>query len=191
MTGVGGSGLKQWLKRITPNRAKIREHKHLRVFGKLLQDPNLWHLNRRSVSGAFAVGMFVMYLPPLGQTLVAAAGAIAFRVNLPISVALVWISNPVTIPPMYYFAYLVGSWILGTQVQVFNMEYWLEWRNWLNVLAPLTVGGLVCGAVCSALGYFTVQAVWRWNLLRQIRVRKARYRAVAAGANSPSSKRQT
>jgi len=54
-----------------------------------------------------------MYLPPLGRLLIAAAGAIAFRVNLPISVALVWISNPVTIPPMYYFAYLVGSWILG------------------------------------------------------------------------------
>ena len=104
--------MKHFLKQIAPDRAKIREHRHLRVFGKLLHDPNLWHLNRRSVSGAFAVGMFVMYLPPLGQMLIAAAGAIAFRVNLPISVTLVWITNPVTIPPMYYFAYLVGSWIL-------------------------------------------------------------------------------
>jgi len=80
--------VKRWLRRITPNRAQVREHKQLRAFGKRLQDPALWHLNRQSVSGAFAVGMFVMYLPPLGQLLIAAAGAIAFRVNLPISVAL-------------------------------------------------------------------------------------------------------
>lgn len=118
--------MKQWLKRITPNRAQVREHKQLRVFGKRLQDPALWRLNRRSVAGAFAVGMFVMYLPPLGQLLIAAAGAIAFRVNLPISVALAWITNPVTIPPMYYFAYLVGSWLLGTPVQTFRVKYWLE-----------------------------------------------------------------
>ena len=56
---------------------------------KWLQDPALWYLNRRSVAGAFAIGMFVMYLPPLGQLLIAVAGAIAFRVNFPISVALV------------------------------------------------------------------------------------------------------
>jgi len=132
-----------------------------------------------------------MYLPPLGQLLIAAAGAIAFRVNLPISVALVWITNPVTIPPMYYFAYLAGSWLLGTPVQTFCVEYWLEWRNWLDILAPLTVGGLVCGAVCSALDYLAVQAVWRWNLVRRIRLRRMRYRAATSGFRTPSFKRQT
>ena len=186
-----GGGLKQWLKRIAPNRAKLRKHKQLRYFGKLLHDPNLWHLNRRSASGAFALGLFVMYLPPLGQMLIAAAGAILFRVNLPISVTLVWITNPLTIPPMYYFAYLVGSWILGTPTQALDVEFWLQWRNWLNLLAPLTVGSLVCGVFCSALGYLAVQAVWRWNLVREIQVRRARYRAATSGVSTPSSKRQT
>lgn len=185
--------MKRFLRRVTPNRAQIREHKHLRLFGTLLQDANLWHLNRRSVSGAFAVGMFVMYLPPLGQMLIAAAGAILFRVNLPISVALVWITNPLTIPPMFYFAYLVGSWILGETATGFDLEFWLEWRNWLNLLAPLTIGSLVCATVCSALGYLTVQGFWRWNLVRQIRLRRARYRAAASvsGSKTPSSKSQT
>ena len=183
--------MKQWLKRHAPSRAKIREHKLLGIFGTLLHDPNLWHLNRRSVSGAFAVGLFVMYLPPLGQTAIAAAGAIWFRVNLPISIALVWITNPITIPPMYYFAYLVGSWILGTPALPLDVGFWLEWRNWLDILAPMTVGGLVCGAVCSALGYLAIQAIWRWNLVRQIRMRRARYRAAAvSGVSTPSSKRQ-
>lgn len=183
--------MKRWLKRVTPDRTQMRGHKHLRVFGTLLHDPNLWHLNRRSVSGAFAVGMFVMYLPPLGQTLVAAAGAITFRVNLPISAALVWITNPVTIPPMYYFAYLVGAWILGAPVTSLDLDFWLEWRNWLDLLAPLTVGCVVCATVCSALGYFSVQGLWRWNLVRQIRIRRARYKAAVSGVKTPSSKRQT
>lgn len=168
--------MKRWLKRVAPQRAQLDGHRHLRVFGRLLQDPNLWHLNRRSVAGAVAVGLFVMYLPPVGQMLIAAAFAIALRVNLPISVALVWITNPLTIPPMYYAGYRLGCWILGHEPSAFDMDFWLHWRNWLEIIGPLTIGSLICGLVCSALGYVTVQAVWRWNLMRQIRLRKARLR---------------
>ena len=156
------------------NQEQLRNHKQLRIFGKLLHDPNLWHLNRRSASGAFAVGLFVMYLPPLGQMVLAAAAAIVLRVNLPISVALVWLTNPLTIPPMYYFAYWLGSRILGQPVEIFDVEFWLEWRNWLDVIMPLTVGGLVCGTLCALGGYLAVQGIWRWNLARQIRLRKER-----------------
>jgi uncharacterized protein (DUF2062 family) len=183
--------VKQWLKRITPDRAKMAEHKHLRVFGRLLHDPNLWHLNRRSASGAVAVGLLAMYGPPVGQMFVAAAIAIALRVNLPISVALVWITNPITIPPMYYFAYVVGARILRLPVHTFEMDFWLNLHNWLGILLPLSVGCLVCGIVCSVTGYLATQAIWRWNLMRQIRLRRARYRAAASKLNTPSSKRQT
>lgn len=166
--------MKRWLKRVTPDRARVRGHRQLRVFGKRLHDPNLWHLNRRSVAGACALGLFVMYLPPLGQTLLVAAGAIALRVNLPISMALIWVTNPVTIPPMYYFSYRVGSWLLGAPARTLDMEYWFEWRNWLEILAPLTVGGLVCGILCAVLGYCAVQVIWRWSLVRRLRRRRVR-----------------
>jgi len=170
--------VKKWLKQVTPDRGKIHGHKHLRVFGNLLHDPNLWHLNRRSVSGAAALGLFVMYLPPVGQMLVAAAGAIALRVNLPIAVSLVWITNPITMPPMYYFSYRLGAWLLGRDphIDAFEMKFWLDWHNWVDILIPLTVGSLVCGIACAALGYFAVQAIWRWKLMRQIRKRKERLR---------------
>jgi uncharacterized protein (DUF2062 family) len=169
-----GNHVKRWLKRITPDRQQISGQGQLKIFGSLLHDPNLWHLNRRSVSGAVAIGLFVMYLPPMGQMVIAAAAAILLRVNLPISVVLVWLTNPITIPPMYYFAYVVGSWILGTSAAAFQVEFWFDWRNWLEIIAPLTVGSLVCGSVCSVLGYLAVQGLWRWNLMRQIRRRKAR-----------------
>jgi uncharacterized protein len=183
-----------------PSPRAIRENRSFSVFGKLLHDPNLWHLNRRSAAGAFAVGLFVMYMPPVGQMFMAAAAAIWLRVNLPISVALVWITNPLTIPPMFYFAYLVGCRILGAPSAEFRLEFWAEWRNWVAVLEPLALGMLICAAVCSAAGYFGVQALWRWNLMREIRHRKARYRAMAdpaattspgSEASTPSSSRQT
>jgi uncharacterized protein (DUF2062 family) len=173
-----------------PSHREVHEIRCLRVFGTLLHDPNLWHLNRRSASGAFAVGLFVMYLPPVGQMIWAAAGAIWFRVNLPISVALVWVSNPVTIPPMFYFAYMVGCWITGHPVPPFEVHFWLDWHNWLGILGPLLLGCLVCASVCSLAGYVGMQALWRWNLMRQIRRRRERY-AAAIAARTPSSSRKT
>jgi hypothetical protein len=192
--------VKKWLKRIMPAPRAILENRHLSVFGKRLHDPNLWHLNRRSVSGAFAVGLFMMYMPPFGQMFMAAAAAIVLRVNLPLSAALVWITNPVTIPPMFYFAYLVGARIIGDPVKDFSLEFWMDPGNWVSVLGPLAVGMLVCAALCAALGYLGVQLLWRWNLVRQIRRRRARYQAMAtaqaaarspAGVKTPSSSRQT
>ncbi len=184
--------MKKWLKRTMPTPESIHESRYLGIFGKLLHDPNLWRLNRHSVSGAFAVGLFVMYLPPLGQVFIAGALAIYFRVNLPISATLVWISNPLTIPPMFYFAYLVGCWILGIPAAGFKVQFWLDWHNWLSVLGPLMLGSVICGAICSIIGYLTIQILWRWSLVRQIRRRRERYRAmVESRLKTPSSNRQT
>ena len=67
---------KKLIRRYLPDPHKIRDHKHLRLFGTLLHDPNLWHLNRRSVSGAFAVGLFMAFVPMPFQMIPAAALAI-------------------------------------------------------------------------------------------------------------------
>jgi uncharacterized protein (DUF2062 family) len=184
--------MKRWLKRITPDRDRLRDHKHLRLFGTLLHDPNLWHLNRRSASGAFAVGLFMMFFPLPGQMVLAAAVAMLIRVNLPISVALVWISNPLTIPPMFYFAYLVGTWTLGQPALPLRQDISVEWlmESLECIWAPLLIGSLLCGLACSLTGYFAIRGLWRWHLIRQIRLRRERYRA-ASRLNAPSSKRQT
>ena len=104
--------LKKLIQRYTPKPDTLKNHKHLKIFGDLLHDANLWHLNRRSAAGAFAVGLFMCWIPLPSQMIMAAGLAVLFRVNLPISVALVWVSNPVTMPPMFYFAYLIGAFCL-------------------------------------------------------------------------------
>ena len=96
---------RKFLKRFFPTPAAIKSNPALHFLGDLLHDPNLFHLNRHSVSVAFFVGIFVAFALPIpGQMAIAAVAALYFRCNLPISVALVWITNPLTIPFFFYFA---------------------------------------------------------------------------------------
>jgi uncharacterized protein (DUF2062 family) len=170
---------KKFLKRLMPDHRTIREHRHLRFLGTLLHDPNLWHLNRRSASGAVAVGLFIAWVPIPFQMLVAAIGAILFRVNLPLSSALVWITNPLTMPPMFYFAYLVGGWVLGgVSVDHIAFELSLQWLTTELVLIwqPFLLGCFIMGTLSAAAGYLTIRGLWRLHLVKYYRTRKLRRR---------------
>ena len=146
------------------------------MFGRLLHDPNLWHLNRRSVSGAFAVGLFWAFIPVPMQMILSAATAIPARVNLPISVALVWITNPLTIPPMFYFSYLVGTWILGISPEQIEFELTVEYltESMASIWLSLYLGSLVCAVIVATIGYFIMRGLWRLYVVRHIRKRRKR-----------------
>lgn len=179
-----------------PDPRTIRENRYLSLFGRWLHDPNLWHLNRRSAAGAVAVGFFVAMLPPVGHMPAAAGLAILRRVNLPLAVAAVWISNPLTIPPISYAAYAIGALAMGQRPKGFDLDFWIDPDNWLEVLSPFLLGSVLLGLAVGAVGYFGVQMLWRWNLRRQIERRRRRYREMAVAASrsvtsTPSSSRQT
>jgi uncharacterized protein (DUF2062 family) len=167
---------KHIIRRFTPDRETIKNHKHLRMFGNLLHDSNLWHMNRRSVSGAFAVGLFWAFVPIPFQMVGAAATAIATRVNLPISVALVWITNPITIPPMFYSTYKFGAWILNEPPQELEFELSIEWmaQSLAGIWQPLLLGSLLCGVISAILGYLLMRGLWRWHIISNIQKRKER-----------------
>lgn len=84
---------RKFIKRFMPDHDVIKRQKALRVFGNVLYNPNLWCLNRRSAAGAFAVGLFMAFVPLPSQMIMAAGLAIVLGVNLPLSIALVWITN--------------------------------------------------------------------------------------------------
>lgn len=171
---------KQLIKQITPDREAIRRHKHLQIFGRLLHDDNLWHINRRSSAGAFGVGLFMAFVPIPFQMILAAGAAIIFRVNLPLSVALVWITNPLTIPPLCFFAYLVGTWVLGVPPSAENFDFSLAWfeNGGLNgIWAPFLFGCLVCGTISSIIAYATIRGLWRLHAIRQWNRRRTQRQA--------------
>lgn len=154
---------RKFLKRIMPDSAAMREHPNLRRFGERLTAPELWHLNRRNVSLAVALGLFIAFIPMLAQMLVAAFFAIWLRVNLPIAVACVWVTNPLTMPPIWFFTYKVGAKILDVPLRTHDFAFSLEWlqQEISMIWQPLYVGSLVCGVVAALAGIILVRVIWR------------------------------
>ncbi len=167
------------IRKYLPNPQVIKNHKPLRVLGRLLHEPDLWHCNRRSVAGALGVGLFVAFLPIPLQTLLAACAAIALRLNLPVSIAAVWITNPLTFPVLFYVAYRVGAYLTGVSPQSVEFELSWEWfsRDMVGLWWPLIVGCIICGAVAGLGAYASVRLIWRWWLIRDFRRRRNRGRA--------------
>ena len=130
-------------KRYMPDPTSIREHKSLRFFGKLLHDPNLWHLNRHSVARAMGVGLFAALIPMPAQMLLAAALAIPVRGNLPIAVSLVWLTNPLTMPPVFFVTYMTGAWLMQVPPRSLPDELTFEWitDQLATVWQPFLRGG--------------------------------------------------
>ena len=102
--------------------------------------------------------------------------AIAFGCNLPLSVALVWITNPITMAPIYYFTYRLGAWLLSMEVQVTSIELSWDWLmgNLGNLGYPLIVGSLVTGLVAGLAGFLLVRISWRLHVVGRWRARRAR-----------------
>lgn len=166
--------MRKTLKRLVPSSESVLANRCLRIFGEFIHDPNLWHLNRHAVARAFAVGLFWTFIPVPFQMVFAAGVAILWRANVPLSVALVWLTNPVTIPPIFFVTYELGAWLLGSPHVQLPEELTVEWfLGSLGIIwRPLFVGSLITGLVCSLLGYYLIHALWRWHTVRRYRKRR-------------------
>jgi uncharacterized protein len=165
---------KNFLRRHLPTPAVMRTHRALRPVSRWLNDPELWHLHRRSVAGAAFIGLFCAFQPVPFQMLIAAVLAVLSRCNLPISVVLVWITNPITMTPIFYFSYRLGAWLLDRRIEVATIRMNWEWLSTHigEIGWPLVVGSLVCGWVAGLTGMVIVRIVWRFHVIRRWRERK-------------------
>jgi uncharacterized protein (DUF2062 family) len=165
----------------------------LRALGPLrhrLATPGLWQLNRRSASGAVLVGLYCAFMPVPLQMLLAAAIALTMEINLPLCLAVVWVSNPLTVVPMFYIAYVLGCLLLGQplpdhaavqQLLVYSREHITGWFHHVDYtqaelplkLAPLLLGTQVAGLLAGMTGYVGMRLYWRWHVVRAWQVRRA------------------
>ncbi len=176
---------RKFIQRYIPDHKTIREQKCLRFLGSWLHNPSLWHLNRHSVAGAFFVGMVCAFVPIPFQMVLAALMAILLQVNIPVSVALVWLTNPLTIPPLFYFAYRIGCLLIGHPGpgggEAFHPT--MKWimglleHNW----EPFLLGCLVTGVGLGIISYVGIHLLWRAHVVYRWRTRHARATSAMPG----------
>ena len=170
------------IKKYLPSHERVRNNRHIARFGGFLQYPNLWHLNRHSVAGGVAVGMFAGLVPGPIQMLAAALLAVPLRVNLPVALVTTLYTNPFTIGPLYVLAYLIGRLIIGGGGAPLSPPPEMEWSHleasldaflhWmLSMGTPLAVGLLALALILAVLGYACVQIGWRAYVIRAWRKR--------------------
>ncbi|MBI2960319.1 MAG: DUF2062 domain-containing protein [Betaproteobacteria bacterium] len=175
---------RKFLRNFLPSHDSIRQHRHISRFGTFLHHPNLWHLNRDSVAGGLAIGLFSGLIPGPFQMLTAAVLAVAFRVNLPVALFTTLYTNPFTIGPLYVIAYEYGKLLTGGNGQMTQAPEF-EWSQfgasiealarWLILLGkPLALGLVALALTLAALGWVGVQAGWRAYVVIRWRRRKAR-----------------
>ena len=155
--------LRNFFKRYLPEKEHIHNHGGMHLLSSYLHEPNLWHIHRRSSAGGAAIGMFCAFIPLPIQTLLSAAFAIIFRVNLPLAVVFSLFSNPITMPPIFFFAYQLGAMLLGVNDKNINFSFSWEWisTTLIPIWEPLVLGSLILGTISSLLTYFIIRLVWR------------------------------
>lgn len=169
---------RKFFRRYLPDPEAVRTSRMVAWCGPWLRHPNLWHLNRRSVPGAVAIGLFSGLVPGPLQMLSALLIAIPCRKNIPVALIVTLYTNPLTIVPLYLLAYEYGKFLLserGTFVPPFEMS--LEWM--LSLGKPLAIGLVALALTLAALGYVVSACAWRAWAVAAWRAR-ARRRKLAA-----------
>jgi uncharacterized protein (DUF2062 family) len=122
---------------------------------------------------------------PFMHMVLAALLAIPLRANIAISAAVTLVVNPLTIPPLYYAAYRVGSWELHHDAAVVNpaaaehlsgeLARFLFWIH--EASGPIALGVLTIAVVAATTGYAVSALIWRWWLGSRWRERRHLRRA--------------
>ena len=117
---------------------------------------------KKSVSNAVAIGLFIAMIPMPMQMLAVTFMMPFFRFNVAIGVLMCWVSNPFTMPIMYYLEYMLGNFILNLSIAD-NFELSIGWffDNLDKIFIPLYFGTLIFSIVASASGYFLIKILWR------------------------------
>jgi uncharacterized protein (DUF2062 family) len=177
------------LRRLMPTPESMAGNRWLRWLGPKLMHPRLWHMSRRGVALGAAVGVFFAFITPIAQIPLSAAVSVVLRCNVPAAVVGTLVNTPPTFAPVYYGAWKLGSWMLGSssaeadrpallagpsdRTPVKDARPW--WQRWSETLAevgrPLLLGTVVFSVVFSLLAYWLVNGIWHWRVRSRRRKR--------------------
>jgi len=166
--------MRSFIRHRLPDREVIANNRWLRPFANTLLHPFLWYLNRQSVARGVAIGLFCGLIPGPFQMLGAALMCIVLHANLPLALVTTLYTNPFTIVPLYFAAFMLGNWAMGhssisagfVKPPEFADHGFYDWcvalLDWMSGLgAPLALGLLLLACLLALAGYAIVYGVWR------------------------------
>ena len=118
-------------------------------------------INRKSISRGVFWGLLICFIPMPFQMLAVLALTPFTKFNVPIAISMVWLSNPITMPFMYYMEYQTGNFLLA-KPPLADIELTLDWfsHHWDDIIVPLYVGTIPYSIVVSAFVYGIIN--WSW-----------------------------
>lgn len=161
-----------------PHRYIIRKVRDFVVF-KILHVQDSPH----RIALGVALGVFIGWTPTIPFQMAAALLVCwIFRANKAAGVPMVWVTNYVTMVPIYGFNYVVGCWMLGRDytstafLEKFRRpgSIWDKMQAWVDVIwdfgLPLWLGSVAIGLVLALASYFLTK--WWVRAYRARRRRK-------------------
>lgn len=138
-----------------------------------------------SIARGGSIGVWVALTPTVGiQMLLVAGLAVPLRANLPVAMAMVWITNPVTVIPIYFSFYWLGTLLMGLPNQGYRAVatilrdsiHMVESQGLLmaveklgrEVLVPMTLGSLVIASLVAVPTYHGLLWAGRRRLERKL-----------------------
>ena len=163
--------LKKWMRPL-PRRSNVHRYPVLKWFsGMARRRAFLWSFRSREMVTALFLGLLVAFMPLVGiQMLIVFFIALWFRANLPVIVAVQWVSNPFTMGPIYYADYQIGL----AMMELFSIapepnpllqpDY--DWAHFelrdlgalLDTFPPMMLGGLALGSFIGLV----VSVAYKW-----------------------------
>lgn len=159
----------------------LRMRPALRWITKLRSSP-------RAIAGGFALGTFIAFTPTLGaQIILAIVFSTLFNCNRPAAIVPVWITNPVTVAPIFTVNYWIGQKVWGGPevsevsglfidlgINMAKLDIWESKELFNSVLSlgpdliiPLCIGSLIVSTAAAIIVYFPMLQLLHFLAKRQ------------------------
>jgi len=159
--------LKKWLDKHQHLRESLKSSRLYSIFGDQIFHHMLWRNDKRAIAGGLSLGLFIAFTPTIPfQMILATSGALFFRVNLPIALAACWITNPLTVLPVYMSAWKLGKYVVEHFILIEEILKLYPFRTrsgrFIQQTISLWIGALMF-ATTSALGAnLGVRLLWHF-----------------------------
>ncbi len=138
-------------------------------------------VNRNAVSKAVLVGLFFAFIPMPLQMLAVILMVPFLKFNVPLGVSLVWITNPVTMPFIFYGELIIGDLItlepvtqdIDFMVELFTMDWFSTafLTKLMEIIVPMYIGALFTATILAISSYYLVRYLW-WRSVHHQKLKK-------------------